>query len=248
MVGASPVASLVSSLTGKAARVETFGASHGCVHSHSVRPGDLCRVHQADLLIYIDPSFDQAAYKAFKSSGPEKIVKISDFEGLYIRNNNWHFWMGLDQDEVFLKKISLILVEKFPDIKDIIYSNLSESLKKIEKLRLTKEEKLSSIDAFIILSDSLEYFLDSKKYKIEKLYDSQKSPRYPFKLEELIKKLDNPCIIGSEENRARFFEKLNIRPVFLETENFESDLFFEKYNEIIDEIYDICVVKNEKNG
>lgn len=242
LTGSAPVASLIASLAGDRAEVEILGSGAQCPHDYKIRPGDSAKIKKADLLIYIDPSFDTSLYKASNILEPSKVICLSSSVSLDIEKNP-HFWMDLKKTEKFLKALGGILVEKFPAIKKEIYLNLADSLERIKKLRRDKEDKLSPISDFIILSDSLEYLPDPQKHKIYLLYDSGKSLKYPAKLEKLIKNSKNPCVLTSDPKEMELSLKFGAETVPLEGENWdeiEPDAFFKKYGEIIERIYKTC--------
>lgn len=248
IVSISPIASLVASLVEDEAEVESLIINNSCPHLYQTKPSDIKKIQNADILIYVSPKFDYFAHKLMHNQMNDKIV-VADLKNLNIRNNNWHFWLDLENAKIFLKEIAVILSEKFPDIKDNIYSNLVKSIKKLEKLDLLKKEKLLSIADFIVLSDSLEYLLEPNIYKLTKLYNrSQKSLKYLDIFKEHLDESTSKCVIINNNENSDIYKKFTLNLVAIDSENWQiekisSDLFFVKYKEIINNISNICIPK-----
>ncbi|XVN42749.1 MAG: zinc ABC transporter substrate-binding protein [Candidatus Rickettsia vulgarisii] len=141
-------------------------------HYHNLKPSDLQKVQDADIVLYINEEFDGFVSKLM-SQNNKNIVRVSDFPRLNLikdnHYNNWHIWLDLYNVQIILERMSNILIEQFPDLSIYVKQNLQESKKQIDRLIEIKNQQLSSLQDVILLTDSLEYFFDDK-CNVAKLY------------------------------------------------------------------------------
>lgn len=135
---------------------------------------------------------------------------------------NWHIWLDLDNVKVLLQEFTKIFSKKFPELQQDINNNLELAMKELQDLQEAKNNELANLKDVILLSDSGEYFFVDTNIHTTKLYsDSQKSLRYLSKLDSLIKESNNKCLILSIEQNPNLYNKLNVKTVILNSENWD---------------------------
>ena len=236
----TPIASIIAMLVQDKVELATIATTEGCPHDYHLKPSDLKTVKNADLVIYISDEFDGFTAKLMKSHNTN-VVKISDIKSIKIIDDNWHFWLDLDNVKILLEELSTIIRAQFPEISNDIYSNLGKAKKEIEYLKSIKALKLSNLHNIILLSDSLEYFFLFQKDKT-RLYQSYNSPQYIVKLENILNKSTKNCLILSPDKKSEFYKRFNTQIIELESENWAVDnktigqLFYNQYIKMIDEV------------
>ena len=164
---------------------------------------------------------------------------LSEFKSF---DYNWHIWLDLNNTAILLQEFAQIFSKKFPELQEDINNNLSEALNELNKLQEIKNNELRAIKDVILLSDSSEYFFANTNIKTAKLYsESQKSLRYISKLEDLIKESNNKCLVLSNEQNPRLYDKLNAKIIILNSENWnvkdiDSNTFQNQYLQMINQV------------
>ncbi|MFP3011788.1 MAG: metal ABC transporter solute-binding protein, Zn/Mn family [Rickettsia sp.] len=241
VVSITPIASIVSILVKDKADIESLAINSDCPHHYNIKPSDLAKVKNADIAIYINEQFDGFAEKLIDNHS-KNIIKISDIKSLTTIKDNWHIWLDLDNVRILLQEFARIFSEKFPELQEDINNNLSAALKELNKLQEIKNNEFVTIKDVILLSDSSEYFFVNTNIKTTKLYsESQKSLRYIRKLEDLIKESNNKCLVLSNEQNSRLYDKLNAKIIILNSENWnvknvDSNTFQNQYLQMINQV------------
>ncbi len=241
----TPLASIIAMLVKDQVEIRIIANNNNCPHYYHLRPSDLKKVKDADIVFYIDKQFDGFVGKLINNHS-KHVIKISDFTGLKIINNNlhnnWHIWLDLDNVKVLLEQLSKILARRFPEISSDVYRNLGGAKKQIEKLAKIKNEKLSLLTDVILLSDSLEYFFDKSQQNVIKLYNyDQKSLKYIGNLNFLLAMSSNKCLLLSTEQDIHTYENLKVEIVKVESDNWQAinindGLFYSQYLKIINQV------------
>lgn len=221
----TPIGSIVAMLVKDKADIDSLAVSGDCPHHYNLKPSDLIKVKNSDIAIYIDEQFDGFAKKLIDNHS-KNAIKISDIKALkIIKDNgaiNWHIWLDLDNAQILLQEFAKIFSEKFPDLRQDINNNLPIALKELQNLQKIKNNELATLKDVILLSDSAEYFFVNTNIKITKLYgNNQKSLKYFSKLDSLIKESNNKCLVLSTEQNPDLYNKLNVKVVILNSENWE---------------------------
>jgi zinc transport system substrate-binding protein len=244
VVSTTPVASIVSMLTGHEADVVTIDTAASCPHHYHARPSDKKKIQDADMVIYIDNDFDNYMPKMLenylgikfrsgdiaeiKAAGPDEIV-------------NWHFWLDLDKVYIFQIALAKKINTSFPKLAPAISKNLLESQRKIAELAELKKATMNDLQDIILLTDSLEHFFNNEKIKVTKLYQKENtSLKYLNNLTDLINKGVHTCLVIDQSQNSEFYKKFNQTVIVLDGENWSIDdktikdnLFFIKYLELI---------------
>ncbi len=237
----TPLAAIIAMLLGDYAEIASIANNNDCPHHYHLKPSDLQKVKEADMVFYIDDSFDSFASKLMNKHG-QNVIKISDLTKLNLIAANWHIWLDLQNVKILLEQLSSILAKQFPEISSEIYRNLDLAQKRIDTLIAFKEKELASLKDVILLSDSLVYLFEEQKYKVQKLYSgNQKSLKYVDNLEALLAKSASKCLVLSSEQDSKMYQNFKANIVQVESENWEvkqitSDLFYEQYLKIISNI------------
>lgn len=235
----TPLASIFALLLKDEAVITSIATNSDCPHHYHLKPSDLDKVKKADMVIYIDDQFDGFAAKLMRKHN-NNVVNVSDVKELKIINNNWHIWLDLDNVNYLLEAMSVILMERFPALKDNIRTNLAESKKQIANLAEIKQQKLASVSDVILLSDSLEYFFAN--YKVQSLYNSeQKSLKYLNNLQLVLNNSTSKCLVMSVEQNPKLYKSFKATIVRLASENWPvteitHDLFYQQYLTMIEQV------------
>lgn len=246
----TPLASVVAMLLNDRAEIVAIANNNDCPHHYNLKPSDLQKVQDADLVLYIDDNLDSFASKLMNNHS-KNVIRISDLPKLKFIGTNRHIWLDLGNVQILLEQLSTILAKQFPDLSSEIYQNLSTSEKQIDNLIKIKEEQLAPLQDVILLSDSLEYLFDEPKYKVQRLYSgNQKSLKYIKSLEQLLDKSTSKCLVLSTEQNSKIYQKFKANIVKVESENWAidqitNDLFFNQYLEIINQIAQCNRVLND---
>ncbi len=241
----TPLASIIAMLVKEQAEIVAIANNNDCPHHYNLRPSDLKKVKDADIVFYIDEQFDGFAGKLMNGHS-KNVIKISNFNGLKIINNdsysNWHIWLDLDNVKILLEQLSQILSQRFPEISSAVYQNFEEAKKQIDDLAKIKHQRLASLTDVILLSDSLEYFFDNSQKRVAKLYSSdQKSLKYISNLEHLLSMSHSKCLLLSLDQDVALYKNFKVEVVAIESENWQvtninSDLFYNQYLKIINQM------------
>ncbi|OZG32090.1 metal ABC transporter substrate-binding protein [Rickettsia endosymbiont of Culicoides newsteadi] len=241
----TPLASIIAMLVKDQAEIVAIANNNDCPHHYNLRPSDLKKVKNADIVFYIDEQFDGFAGKLMNGHS-KNVIKISNFNGLRVISNNsydnWHIWLDLDNVKLLLEQLFQVLSQRFPEISSAIYQNLEEAKKQIEALTKIKHQRLTSLTDVILLSDSLEYFFNNSQKNVARLYSSdQKSLRYISNLEHLLSMSNSKCLLLSTEQDVALYKNFKVEVVEVESENWQatninSDLFYNQYLKIINQV------------
>ncbi|WP_341747527.1 metal ABC transporter substrate-binding protein [Candidatus Tisiphia endosymbiont of Dascillus cervinus] len=241
----TPLASIIAMLVKEQAEIVAIANNNDCPHHYNLRPSDLKKVKDADIVFYIDEQFDGFAGKLMNGHS-KNVIKISNFDRLKIISNdsydNWHIWLDLDNVKILLEQLSQILSQRFPEISSAVYQNFEEAKKQIGDLAKIKHQRLASLTDVILLSDSLEYFFDNSQKRVAKLYSSdQKSLKYISNLEHLLSMSNSKCLLLSLDQDVALYKNFKVEVVAIESENWQvtninSDLFYNQYLKIINQM------------
>jgi zinc transport system substrate-binding protein len=240
-----PIAGIISTLS-KNMNIDVLVQNNNCAHHYHLKPSDLIKIDKADIIIYIDNSFDSFITKFLKESNAE-IIKISDIKNLNLIKNinsqstNWHIWMDLENVKIILNHCAEIIINKFPELRSEIYQNLKNMEKQIDILQKFKNEKFHDIKHLILMGDSLEYlFLKDNHIDITHIENSkQKTINNVLNLNNLLSNSSSKCIITNNLSDKKQYKKLhnNINIIFLSGEDYVMKTeFLSFYSRIITQI------------
>ncbi|MBN8512077.1 MAG: metal ABC transporter substrate-binding protein [Rickettsiales bacterium] len=240
--------SIITMLTGDTAEVVVISTSIGCPHDYNLKPSDKDSILGADMIVYIDDSFD--GYMAKLSEDFKgKVVKISDLSSLNFTEEtgmqNWHFWLNLNNIMIISDQLSDILSKTFPTLSANIDKNKDQALKNIETLISKKQSQLAGIENIVIVSDSLgQLFLDTDK-RVTKIYvQNFASLKDYYTAQHILKNKEiNHCILMDANADDKMYLRYNKKIVKINSENWDNlptndgqQFFFDSYNNIIDKV------------
>lgn len=241
----TPIASLVAILTRDSATVTALDVAGGCPHHHHAKPSDKSTIENAQMVIYIDDDFDGLVVSLLADYKGQK-VKISDFTSLDFHGKdgkiNWHFWLDLNNVRVLQDELARVLIATFPEMKNVVEKNLSDSIVKINELAKIKQSlKLGST---ALLSDSLEHFfksIENDQFRVFQVANT--SLKNMQKLDELLGSNLVKCIVLAGDQNASSYSKYNKIIVQLDSENWVvpenannvADLFINEYSKMIEQ-------------
>ena len=163
--------------------VELLLNNNSSPHDFKLKPSDMKKITDSDVLIYIDESIESFIERPLNTLGEDtKTIKIlgnADLSLLPIREGGvWeeedygdhhehnhgaydaHIWLGtknvIKLTKFFVKELSKIS----PDKKNIYKSNAKEFIKKVSKTNKDLSAKLDSInnEPYIVFHDAYQYF------------------------------------------------------------------------------------------
>lgn len=223
----TPIASIVSLIVKDKAQVTSIcNVNNGCAHHYSIKPNQVSEVQNADIVVYIDDSFETFVPKLLSNDKKQIVLKLSDIE-LVSKKDNWHVWL-LTQNIRRIAGFVLLNLVKFDSANTDFYSqNYQDVLKMVDNL----EQKLAGLKSLkdpVILDSSLEYFFINFSTEITKFYNSTEhmmKPQDLQNLEEFVKIRHPKCIfISSKQDAGKLSEYLKnqTRIISLESESWET--------------------------
>lgn len=222
----TPIASIVSLIVKDKARITSIcNVNNGCAHHYSVKPNQVSEVQNADIVVYIDDSFETFVPKLLSNDKKQIVLKLSDIE-LVSKKDNWHVWLCTENIRRIAGFVLLNLI-KFDSANTDFYSqNYQDVLKSVDNL----EQKLAGLKSLkdpVVLDSSLEYFFSNFSTEITKFYSSAEhmKPQDLQQLEEFVKTRHPKCIfISSKQDAGKLGEYLKnqTRIISLESESWET--------------------------
>jgi zinc transport system substrate-binding protein len=239
-----PLASIVAMLMDNQAEISAIAVTQNCPHHYHIRPSDLQKIKHADIVIYIDDKFDGFIAKIINNHN-KNIIRLSNFQSIKFltedNQHNWHFWLNLSNVQALLEELTIILVKSFPEQEKHILTNLDAAKLQLDELVQIKATALNNLTDIILLSNNTEHFFFSK-HKIYKLYQHEyKSLKYMNNLEQLLANSVNKCIVISNEQNHKLYDKLGAAVIQIDSENWQlatvnARTFYDQYFKLIQAI------------
>jgi len=188
-----PIASIASFIGGEKIESDFIIKNTGCPHHYSFKPQDMMTLKQADLVIIIDPNFEQF----LPSKLNNRIVKLS--ENFEIKNSNYHIWLSPSSAILMASKIKDELSKIAPKDSEYFNNNFNEFKKQIDLLNAKIKLKLKDAkNNYFVGHDS--YFYFEEYYNIKNkgiIFDSQYglSGQSLENLKKQAKNFDVKCVI-----------------------------------------------------
>lgn len=243
----SPIAGIISMLVGDEAEVVSLNNNGGCPHHYHLKPSDMMKINEADIIIYVDEKFDGGIEKLSKKSYAH-IIKISNNKQINLIDQlgkvNYHFWLDLNNILPLQQEVANYLIKIRPGIKQALINNQAKALQDINALMNLKDAQLRNLPQLVVMSDSLEHFFSKVNLDIVKAYQSKNASLQNYaKLEQILKKDKDKCIILDSSQNIDLYKKFNKTIVQLDSENWQindgnisRDLFFNKYVQMINDL------------
>ena len=244
----SPVAGMIAMLTGDSAEVISLNTNGGCPHHYHLKPSDLKHINDADIIIYIDEKFDGKIIKLSKKSNAH-LIRISDNKQINFTdeagNNNYHFWLDLNNILPLQQEVSQALIKLMPEIEQTLIANQARALQDINALTRLKNDGLINLPELIIISDSLEHFFKNTKLNIIKAYYSSEhaSLQNYSKLKQILKTDKSQCIVLDRDQNIDIYKKFSKTTAQIDSENWQinqpkidHNFYYNQYIKIINQL------------
>jgi len=228
----TPIASIVSLIVKDKAQVTSIcNVNNGCAHHYSVKPNQVSEVQNADILVYINDSFETFMPKLLSSGKKQMILRLSDIELVSVQDN-WHVWLSIENIRRIAGYVLLNLI-KFDSVNTDFYSqNYQDVLKMLDNMEKSAQN-LKNLKDVVLLDDSLEHFFSNFTTDIKRFYSAAEhmKPQELENLKELIKTRHPKCIfMSSKQDAGKLSEYLKnqTRVVSLDTESWETQPPYDK--------------------
>lgn len=244
LVSITPLASIAAMILPDDVKIQVMNNHSGCPHSYNMRFSDLDKLNSADYLLYIDNKFDLSQKITDKFNG-KKIAtsSLSDVNFIDIGNQtNWHFWLSLPNVSNVLEQLSSIFIQQMPDSRDEIQQKKSQVLLKIEQLQKKKQQVIADLPQSLVVSHALGHFFEKTAKIIYKEQVKLSSLNQFVELDEILSN-NQLLVIADTHQDTKFYEKYSQTILKLEVENWTktseekySEIFFNRYNAILDHL------------
>lgn len=232
------LASLTKMITADMADIEIIASYKICPEHYSMKPGDIAKIKNRELLIYIDKKFELFMNNVL-GMHEGRVLQISSIDALNLDDGNYHIWMDLYNVRMILKHIHQSLVEMRPKLRQQLDMRLAKAMSSIEELQRYKASSFAGLKSPMMLHNSVYYLFDPKVS--EKKYVGN----YNVTMRNIDEFLDLPqdkCLISNKnESFYMLEEKIRRKIVKIDCEAWQFDVtFIEQYKNIIDIVSQQC--------
>lgn len=175
-----PLASIIESITAEHASVKVLFHKGQSPHDTNLKPSQISLLHQADLLVMINPDFFEVAVGNHPAWNQEQqsnhqhlinnITLLSNREThhhhSYDHQKDWHIWLDIDHMQQLARNITLLLQKELPHHAEQFSKNLAHLEQSLTSLDQTIHEKFSdqSLRRYVVWHDALRYI--EKQYQL----------------------------------------------------------------------------------
>lgn len=169
-----PIHSLASLVTKGVSEPDYLVGGGFSPHSYTLKPSDIKKISQADVIFIIDKDFESFLSKALEGR-EEKTFFLSKIPGIKLlplsdtatindssdfSGYDFHLWLDTNNAENILRYMSQVLSTKDPNNKDIYEKNVASALQVLSKQ--TKDMEASFLDykeePFLVFHNGWQYF------------------------------------------------------------------------------------------
>ncbi|WP_434761934.1 zinc ABC transporter substrate-binding protein ZnuA [Vibrio fortis] len=215
-----PIQMIVTELTQGVSEPDVVMNSNASPHDYALKPSDVKKIQNADMLIWFGPDLEAFLTKVAKSN--DNLVTISEIPNINLRefgedphdhhhdghdhgSHDPHFWLGIDQVEVASSYISNKLVEVDPQNADIYKKNLEVFLSQLADKKRSIEAQLAPVKdkGYYVFHDAYSYYED--EFGLNKLGHFTVSPeRKPgaktlISIKKTLAKQDVQCVFSEPQ-------------------------------------------------
>ena len=215
-----PIQMIVTELTQGVSEPDVVMNSNASPHDYALKPSDVKKVQQADMVIWFGPDLEAFLTKVAKSN--DNLVTISEIPNINLRefgedphdhhhdghdhgSHDPHFWLGIDQVEVASSYISNKLVEVDPQNADVYKKNLEVFLSQLADKKRSIEAQLAPVKdkGYYVFHDAYSYYED--EFGLNKLGHFTVSPeRKPgaktlISIKKTLAKQDVQCVFSEPQ-------------------------------------------------
>ena len=216
-----PIQMIVTELTQGVSEPDVVMNSNASPHDYALKPSDVKKIQNADMLIWFGPDLEAFLTKVAKSN--DNLVTISEIPNINLRefgedphdhhhdghdhgSHDPHFWLGIDQVEVASSYISNKLVEVDPQNADVYKKNLEVFLSQLADKKRSIEAQLAPVKdkGYYVFHDAYSYYED--EFGLNKLGHFTVSPeRKPgaktlISIKKTLAKQDVQCVFSLSLN------------------------------------------------
>lgn len=185
-----PIQMIVTELTQGVSEPDVLMNSNASPHDYALKPSDVKKVHNADMVIWFGPDLEAFLTKVIGSK--ENVIQISSIPGIELRefghedhdsheghhhgSHDPHFWLGINQVEVAAKYISAKLIETDPDNAMAYQENLDSFLIALEEKEQSIRDQLAPVKdkGYYVFHDAYGYY--EQEFKLNNLGHFTVSP------------------------------------------------------------------------
>lgn len=148
-------------------------AANTSPHDYALRPSDVRRINQADLIVWFGPDLEPFLDKILE--GRDNVLTLSKIDGLPLReyqgdhhdhdghdhgSHDPHFWMGVDTASQVAKAISAKLIEIDPSQQAAYQANLAQFEARLRQQHNEIAAQLSKVkdQGYYVFHDAYGYF------------------------------------------------------------------------------------------
>ena len=215
-----PIQMIVTELTQGVSEPDVVMNSNASPHDYALKPSDVKKIQNADMLIWFGPDLEAFLTKVAKSN--DNLVTISEIPNINLRefgeephdhhhdghdhgSHDPHFWLGIDQVEVASSYISNKLVEVDPQNADVYKKNLEVFLSQLADKKRSIEAQLAPVKdkGYYVFHDAYSYYED--EFGLNKLGHFTVSPeRKPgaktlISIKKTLAKQDVQCVFSEPQ-------------------------------------------------
>lgn len=215
-----PIQMIVTELTQGVSEPDAVMDSNASPHDYALKPSDVKKVQQADMVIWFGPDLEAFLTKVVKSN--DNVITISEIPNINLKefgedshdhhhdghdhgSHDPHFWLGTDQVEVASSYITGKLVELDPQNTDTYNKNLENFLKQLAKKKSSIEAQLAPVKdkGYYVFHDAYSYYED--EFGLNKLGHFTVSPeRKPgaktlISIKKTLAKQDVQCVFSEPQ-------------------------------------------------
>lgn len=173
-----PISMLVSAVVGDKAEIIQLIPDNASPHRYSLKPSDIKKLKQADLIFRIDDTFEVLLNKVFDNYATENLYPVSKFDGLHLlqvvrkpnninfkeyKTNDLHLWTSPKNAKQIVNRIADLLMQSDPLYaaeykanRDAFIQNLNVESEKLKAVLKKHAEK-----KYIVFHNSWQYFAES---------------------------------------------------------------------------------------
>lgn len=169
-----PIQMITYELTAQVSTPDVLVAANTSPHDYALRPSDVKRIRQADLVIWFGPDLEPFLAKSL--SQHSNVLTLSAIPNLALRSygddhshahdghdhgtHDPHFWLGIEQVKTVAQAIVQRLIDTDPKHSKLYQANLVQFLAKLETTDSKITQKLASIKTkpYYVFHDAYAYF------------------------------------------------------------------------------------------
>ncbi|SHO55903.1 zinc ABC transporter substrate-binding protein ZnuA [Vibrio quintilis] len=182
LTSVKPIQLICYELMAGISKPDVLLAANTSPHDYALRPSDVKRIRQADLIIWFGEGLEPFLTKSL--SRHPNVLTISQLPDVHFRhfepghhddghhhhgNIDPHFWLGIDVVRDVATEITKRLAVADPEHAEQYQSNLSDFIRKLDKTDTQIRNELSSVHAqpYYVFHDAYAYF--EKRYHLNNI-------------------------------------------------------------------------------